>query len=603
MQFVLGTGTLGLLLFLAAVARLPGRLTLLTALAGGLGAAWIGPSVSEKTPSSRRAGWFSRAPLLLVLVPVFAVALPATLPPIAWFDALEYHLVLPSQNLVEGGLADRPDNFFSHLPHAGALVDGLVFAFDPSFRPGPFHWLLSLAAAILLARLVRRHLHPAAGPLAAAIFFASSEASMAIYVEGADLVFTGASILAIDLFLGSRRDHRLLPASFLVAGFVCSFKVQGIAVVAALAATVALIGRDRIRDGGGRRILLSGSLFAVPLVPWGIVNLVRHANPIYPYGAVLFGGPAGDRAWLDWITWYARVMAIDQGNPLRFPAAFLRQLFNPTVWNPLPLAAFLLPLAAGRRRARLEAAVVTAFLFLGWELIAAVSRYGFPACAMLSGLAAVAIAGLFARLPRFVIRPAALGALAAVLLLGGVSSVIGIFSSRDFVAYLIGVESETEYEGRTIPQSPRVLYRWANENLVQDVRILSLDEPRLYGLWRSCDGASMMDRRVLRRFLRGGTQDTPALVAGRIRAAGFTYLLANPAYADKWLVKIHSPFGYTLPERKLINDLLIEDARLVRKEGDASLWELRPPGLTDPGAGSISGDTDSVDRHAAPAPH
>ena len=511
------------------------------------------------------------------IAPVLAVSFLACLPPPTWFDALEYHLAIPAAYVLEGRLVEMPDNFFSHLPHAGELVDTLVLALSPEARPAPLHWIVGVLAAVLVARFARRHLHPAAGPLAAAIFLTYREASLSLYAEGVDLYLTAAAVLAVDLFLAARNRAALLPAAGLFAGLACAFKAHGVVVVAALALSAVLLRSWSRSDSGPRRWLLTAALLALPLVPWAAINLVRHANPAYPFLGALFGGAPGDAAWLAWIRDYTRSMAIDGGDPLRLPAAFAGLFFSPAAWNPLPLAALALPWLPGRRPVRRAALLVSVLLVVGWAVIGAVPRYGLPLVAVLSALGAASVCALAGRLRRRGARRVLAGAVGLALAASSAGRAIELVRARDFVPYLVGSEGAEEYQLRVGSVSPAAVFRTANLVLPADARVLSLDEPRMFGLWRRFEAASIFDRRTLRRVLADDGSDTPSSVAERLRAAGFTHLLINRTYFADQAASIACPYDYDPPTLRLIDELLAAHATLVAGAEGAALYELRRP--------------------------
>ena len=570
---------LGMLAGVTFVLGLLGQITRVAAAATLLTGSALAARLALAGPLRARAPWRGRGAFAgaaaLGTVPVLATSFLACLPPPTWFDSLEYHLAIPASYVLEGRLVEMPDNFFSHLPHAGELVDTLLLALSRDLRPAPLHFLVGVIAVILVARLARRHLHPAAGPLAAAIFLTYREASLSLYAEGVDLYLTAAAVLAIDLFLAARDRASLLPAAGLFAGL--RLRLQGArrrgggsAGARRRAAPSPVSPDDR-----HRRWLLTPILLALPVVPWAVVNLVRHGDPAYPFlGA--FGTAPGDAAWLAWISDYTRSMAIDGGNPLRFPAAFAGLFFSPSAWNPLPLVALALPWLPGRRPVRWAAALVAALLAVGWAAIGPVPRYGLPLVAVLSALGAAAVCALAGRL-RLRRARIALGAVVGIVLVASAAgSAVDLVHARDFVPYLVGSEGAEEYLLRVGSVSPAAVFRTANQVLPADARVLSLDEPRMYGLWRRFTAASIFDRRTLRHFLAGNSTDAPA-VAERLRAGGYTHLLVNRLYFADQAAKVGCPFDYDAPTLRLISELLASQAALVAGEKGAALYELRRP--------------------------
>jgi hypothetical protein len=544
---------------------------------GGILLAFVRAARGHQRPvRSRGAGRLEWLAFGLGIAPVFVLGLLASLPPPTFFDSLEYHLAIPADYVMSGTLAAMPDNFFSHLPHATEMLDVLIMLLGRNLRVAPLHWGVGIIAALLLAHLARRHFHPSAGALAVAIFFGCQEAALSLYAEGVDLPFTACSLVAIDLFLTSRDRPRVLAAAFFFAGLATSFKVQGVLVVAALGLATLVLRRSHLRGRAGRRLAVRAALLAaLPVLPWAIVNVVRHGNPGYPFLGALFGQPSGNGRWLAWILAYTRSMGIDGGNLARLPGALTGMLFQPAAWNPLPLAAVLAFWPARRRVPRREGALVAAVLLVGWAAAATVFRYGMPAFAVVSALAAAGIYSLLGELRARVWRRAAAGATMAVLLVSTAHMAIAFVQARDFVPYLLGAENDVAYQERVVPYSPASVFAVANRTLPADARVLSFDEPRVYGLWRPVRAASIFDRRVLESFLRGGDAGSPAEVASRIRAAGFDYVLVNAEYFDDQARKMGNPYRYTAAERELIDRILADDAeRVVGQARGPAIYKL-----------------------------
>jgi len=574
-----GLGAVWLGAFSAGALGILGTPASVSILAGGWLAAILFREPGGRRPHRSPRQSFTLLPLAAFLLPVFSIALLASLAPPTWFDALEYHLAIPANDLIQGRLAEMPDNFFSHFPHGIELVDALLLALGRSLHPAPLHFAIGIAAALCVSRLARRHLHRGAGALAAAIFFSFGDAGYSLFVEGVDLAAAGAAALAFDLFLSSSRRRASLPAAFFAAGLAASFKpVAGASVGIILAATALLTRRNELTAQGRlRSTVLAAGLFAAPLLPWAILNFARHHNPIYPLGQSLFGGDPVDASWLDWIRWYTRQMAIDHGSAMSFPAAFFGKLFNPSDWNPLPLAIFAAPIVLIRRRNVRDSLLLAVGALVLWEVIAAVPRYFLPGLTILSALAAAAILSLLARLG----RPARFtGALLVTAILGFSAwrTITVTIETRDMFHVLSGSETKEDYGVRIIPGSPGPVFDWANRNLPLNASVLSLDEPRLFGLWRPFQAATLFDRRPLRRFLIGAGANDPGDVAGRMRDAGFTHLLLSPAQFDRLASEVGTPYVYGPADRQFLARLLFEHTRVVFEKNGVRLVELTAPG-------------------------
>ena len=154
-------------------------------------------------------------------------------------------------------------------------------------------------------------------------------------------------------------------------------------------------------------------------------------------------------------------------------------------------------------------------------------------------------------------------------------AVIELVRARDFVPYLVGSEGGEEYQLRLGSVSPAAVFRTANLVLPADARVLSLDEPRMFGLWRHFTAATIFDRRTLRHVLAGDATDTPAAVAARLRDASYSHLLVNRLYFADQAAKVGCPFDYDPETLRLIDELLAAHARLVAGTEGAALYELK----------------------------
>lgn len=587
-EVLLGLGTLQLVTVLIALAGALHSAVVVALLAASVVAAWwlrprarrpgrasatrSAPAETARSAWSAWSAWAAsgRWTLALCLGPVFAVALLATLPPPTFFDALQYHLVIPAAHVMEGGFAELPDNFFSHLPHGVDMLDALVLSLGRGLVVAPLHWAAAGLCAVALGRLVGRHVHRAAGPLAAAIFFTLSEVALAAAAPAADLFVTAFLLVAIDLVLRADERPELIVPAMLFAGFAAASKVHGGVQAFAVIATALALGRFRLRAPGRlRRTTLAALAFVVPLLPWGAVNLVRHGNPVHPFLASLLGDPR-DSEWVAWIA--SHVHEVSLGGPLELPGALARMLFELDAWHPLPLLVAALPLATLRRRRLRELGLLAVLLLVAWLATSTGLRYGFTVLAIVSAGAAGGALALLSRLPRGSWRRGAGALLIAVLAVSAWQRVIDIVRARDFMPYLAGSESTLAYQQRAIPDSPAATFAWANAELPASARVFSLDEPRVAGLWRPVVAATIFDRPALWRHWSDGL-DGPAL-ARRLRAAGFTHVLTSPAHAERLLDRVRSPYRLSAEQRRVAADMLADEAVLVRHDGPVRLYRL-----------------------------
>ncbi|MEM7248805.1 MAG: hypothetical protein AAF533_25970 [Acidobacteriota bacterium] len=558
---VIAFGLLGLLSRVAAVLLL----TAGTVLALPDLRRWLLPR------AARLRSRLATLPLVAAVLPVLAATFLASLPPTTWFDALEYHLVIPQAYVLAGGLIEMPDNFFSHLPHGVELLDTLLLCLSLDFRVEPFHWLQAIVCAWAVGDFARRHLHRAAGPLAAAIFLVSRQAALSSFVAGVDLMQAACFVVACDLALRARRRDELAVVALLLAGLGATFKVLGLIHALILGLTCVAWVRP-----SPRRLVLGLVAALGPVLPYAAINVVRHGNPGYPFLGRLFGTTDEEQQWLAWIARYTdEKAALGGGELVHVPAAFLRTLLDVGEWTPLALLALGIPFLRRRRAAGRCAGLLALLSLLGWWLATPVPRYGIVVQALMAALAAATMLSILGRRDLRRLRPVLVGLIVVLLGVSTLHRLRETGRSRDPLAYLVGSESADQYRARTIPASPSRLFELANEQLPTDAVVLSIDEARTWGLHRECVVATYFDRSPLRHHLEGDPD--AAELARRLKEAGFTHLLTNDEARQAFLGVVQNPTRPVDQHVALVRRLLADHAELVLTEGPASLWSLRSP--------------------------
>jgi hypothetical protein len=317
--------------------------------------------------------WIPRAAVAGVLVAAFA-------PEVAW-DAVVYHLRVPSLYLVSRKIVPLPAIFPSYFPFTGETLFLVARSLggDPAARV--LHALAWVAAAEGVARLAARVWSRDAAPWARAMFltlpFGMVIASRA-YVEFFLVLFLVGSLLALT---GPR--PRWLAAGWLAGAAFGTKYLGGAAAVVLLAVAVHRTPGGRLgprgRFGPGVRGPL---LFAAAAVAAGGVWLIRTwawtGNPVYP---VLFGGlrwtPADMAGWRD----DARALHPDPAVLLAAPWRLMTEPGSDGALSPLVLTAVAGPLLwPAARRGRLWGVALA--LFLVWWLTATLARYLTPALAI-----------------------------------------------------------------------------------------------------------------------------------------------------------------------------------------------------------------------------
>ncbi len=331
-------------------------------------------------PDDPRQANLPAAPRLAMLAASAAsvvMLVAACAPEVAW-DAMVYHLRVPSLYLLRGGIHPVPEIFPSYFPFTGETLFVLARAAggDPAARL--LHAAAWIAAGFAVGGLaVRLHGAPAAGWARAA--FLTIPFGMAIgsraYVDG---------FLVLPLVAGL--EAVMAPGGALRAGWLggAAFGAKYLGGAGAVVIFAMTLARR------GRRAALLTAVAGIAAGSWWLTrNWLWTGNPVYP---VIFGGPrwtpADMAGWAD----DARSFRLDGPGFLAAPWTLMREPGSDGPLSPLliaaPAAAFLF--GAGRAR---SAWVAAAVLFAVWWITAPLPRYLAAAAAVSAAAGAAALAG------------------------------------------------------------------------------------------------------------------------------------------------------------------------------------------------------------------
>ncbi len=380
-----GLGWLGLATFsiLAAV----------TVLAAGFALPLLSPlrlrtrlkPVRQELAGSQGAG---RAPILLTAVTWAAgaaVVLAAFAPEVAW-DAMVYHLRVPSLYLLSHKIYPIPEIFPSYFPFTGETLMMLAknLGGDPAAKM--LHTLVWLAGGFGVARLARSLWGASAAPWALALYltipFGMVIASRA-YVEFFLVLPLIAALLVLLDNPGPARRSNLVLAGWL-AGAIFGTKYLGGFVAVVLGGLVFL--RHGLQPKSAIPFALSG-IAACGI--WLLRNFLWTGNPVYP---VLLGGLRWTQA--DTVGWQDDAMAFrfDFNLLLTAPWYLMSKPGSDGASSPLLLTAVAVPLLWPQAR-RSPLWPLALILFLIWWVTAPLPRYLTPALAVVCAAAAGVVNG------------------------------------------------------------------------------------------------------------------------------------------------------------------------------------------------------------------
>lgn len=340
----------------------------------------------------------------LLVSPIFVLSL---YPPIA-FDETLYHLPTVERFAATGSMPFVDNLRFPVFPHLDELLRVPLMQLGGDVATHLLSFFATLVTVLLLLAWFGERGEKGAGWLAAALFLSApivAQLATTGYVEALQTMFVAAAFYAFDRWRGSA-SIAWLVASGAFAGCSAAVKYPGLFWVAVLFLGVLLKPESR-----GRNAFVFSCAACLALAPWYGRIVWFTGNPIFPFGAGIFGHSMWDIAPTAPRSLGERALAVAR---LPWDVLFARER---TGLQP-PFSPFLVALipvvihrALSDRTARVLAMVVALYC-AAWAVLPPDARYLEPALPLASAAAALAIGAL---LPRFSVDAGRALALAAIV--------------------------------------------------------------------------------------------------------------------------------------------------------------------------------------------
>ena len=437
-------------------------------------------------------------------IPWFAVSaaaltfLLALAPPVEAFDALSYHLTVPTWWLRDGGL--RLVNLLQYwFP---SLVEGMFawpLAFGKDFVPQLIHFVFALLTILMAWDWTRTLCSPKAAWWTIAIFLSMPSLTWLGAWAYTDLALAFYSLSALYTLWKwkSTSDLRWLIICGAMTGFTMGIKYTSIILLIALFALILLWNCKKIRDLMKPIILLAAICILVAL-PWYLRNWIWTGNPFYPF---LFGGTYWDAFRAMQLSGAGTGIGFNLSSILSLPLVSTLGYRDVNYFDGRfgPLFLILFPIVlwiwwksrkdeANHRDALVTIMIFSIFSLLFWTYGVIETSHLWQARLLWPGLIPLILpmsAGILElekldtkRLHLSFIFSALTGLMIFVFLLDFGLQVL----SRDPLAVAIGIESRESYSAREQPD-----YTAAMELVNQtppNAYIYLIDEPRSYGMNR-----------------------------------------------------------------------------------------------------------------------
>lgn len=488
-HFLLGAGVLALLVMGVG-------------LAGMLTQGVVLGAAAAMAVSGRWRGWrWPRWPLVVLLAVPLLLVLPVALAPPFFNDALVYHLGLPWQALLEGGLRPHPENLYSTVPPLAQFVAIPALAAGLERVPALLHAASFLAAGCSVTALAR---------VLGAPRWAAASAGATVPILPLLVIMPGFpaaegwGIAGVAAAAALALRHRLPCGAAVLVGALSGIAAASRAQVAPVAVVLVLLAMFRER-AWRQRIAATASLL-LAAGPWWVKNLLLLGAPLAPLGWSVGGQEA---LWQD-----GRV-----AHGLATTPAEAWQILSSGVWPdawfvPALLLSSALIIGRGRVPGQGWLALVIAVGLVAWAGLAAVPRYLGATAALLLALAASSSGG---RAGRFAFV-AVVAATAAQGLSGGWSLLARLGGAG------LAVEEPAAVRARLVINDPFPAFA-EGARLPAEAQVLFIGEPRGFGFPRRFVAPSYYDSSPLTEVAERA--ESASDVAEWMATQGFTHMLIN----------------------------------------------------------------------------
>jgi hypothetical protein len=445
-----------------------------------------------------RMTWRPKTPIL-VGVAGGILYLPVALGPPFFYDSMVYHLALPWQVVIEGGLQAHPENLFSSFPPLAQLLAVPPLAFGLFRVPALLHWLAWVTVAAGVHGLARVSGAPMGTARLAAV--ATMVLPIAPLIPGfpaAEAWLLVGLIPAIAIAAGPCRAGSC-ALSGLLAGISTAARLQGVPWSALIVLVVGIRCRGRFRP-----LAITAGCWVAGALPWWFKNLILLHDPTAP---VQWQREGIETLWRD-----SRSL-LKAGASMLDVFSALPRLLAPELGWLLPLLMVAVLALTGRKRSLVLGGAVL-FGIVAWAATGALPRFLAPTACVLLALASTAHRSRLTRI-----------AAAAAILWCTSSGVFRgvVWLQRIDVVRLMPLDFRTA--GAAVSPNDPMSAFGDSHSLPEEARVLFVAEPRSFSFPRRYTAPSQHDPSPLLPLLEEST--SVADINNALRAQGYTHLLVN----------------------------------------------------------------------------
>ena len=484
----------------------------------------------EAAPAGETSRDYFSLSCVVLLGLLTAINLASALVPEIHYDALFYHLALPSLYQMHGRIANIPFNSFSYFPQNMEMLYllGLMVGNDTVTRL--LHLFMGVGSALVIYVIGRRYFSRQIAVIATTGFYFVPQVVLENWTAMNDLgvtYFVLLSLLCLLIWLEdgpSRRGYLSLTAVY--AGLAVGTKYISVPIIFI---TPVLLWYYKRSWRQVSKFLLIVALLMAPLL---IKNAVFSGSPLAPFvmtGASSAASPDfRNVSYLDDCqhprTLNFREILIGPWTSIMDQGS-LNSLVGPLFLVFLPFL-FLLFLQPGKNRATVILFAYLAAYFVFWRTQSTGWRFFLPAlpvfCLLIgASLYQEKMDDMNRRLLKFVIM---------AVMLGNMALVCAGVEQRNTFAVLSGQQTKEAYLRERHPYYPTTAYpviEYINQNLPLTAKVLFVGETRGYYCRRDFIANSAFDVPTFQKYYKAA--NSGAQLAAELKNDGITHILFSEA--------------------------------------------------------------------------
>ncbi len=492
---------------------------------------------SEAWGSKRSSFPLKRFLIIMIGVSV-SLAFFLSLKPPLHYDALEYHLALPSEMIKSNSLLYFPFDVHSNFPLNVEMIYLLALLISGWKLAGLIHFIFFPLFLILLYTFGRRFFGRKAALIGSALFsstYAIMDLSTHPLVDLAFGFFTMASFVLLVLWWEKKRN-RYLYLSAILTGIALGTKYTALIFTIPLNVLFVILfifmKREEDREGKENypkevlRLVLYVLIILAVASPWLIRNFNNTGNPIFPIAADWMG-------WEQWTPEQDRLLkeaanaSMSFQNVLSLPwrMSFSERDFGSSTFIG-PIYLIFLPLIFFYRKKRIEFVLILYSLlyFLLWGLSLNMMRFAACLLAVLSLLLGRAITQFSAGEKSNFIK---VGITTILVILICTNCLYFVMRQIDFPKngrVILGMEGEDRFLSRYVEYYGSIEH--FNSHAAEDAKILFVGETRSFYTERRAVWSSAYDENPIIPIVQ--RSETPDDIAEALLSEGFSHLLYAP---------------------------------------------------------------------------